>query len=181
VEVELAIGARRRLHEEIDGIGQLPLLDVVGSERLEQVHAAAPVVGEAEALAIQGGAAGAEEQVVHPDVVAHDLQHRLAVLVDQPVADAKREAAQRRPGLMGRDRLPEIRPLEGHEIGDLGALEVDHRQVFSRRGKDRSSLPCRDDDGTLLRIAHRNLLPRSMGPTPPAPLARAERVPPGLP
>jgi len=134
---------------------------VVRRQRLEEIHAAAPVVGETEALPVERGAAGAEEQVVDADVVAHDLEHRLPVLVHQAIPDPEREAAERRARLMGRHGHPGLVPLERNEVGDLRALEVDHGQVLSGRGGNRAPLRGGHDDGTLPWMAHSDLLSRA--------------------
>src|SRR5262249_32863949 len=81
MDIEFPVRPGRRVHEEIDRVRQLPLLDVVRCQCLEEIHAAAPVVRETEALPVEGGAAGAEEEVVDADVIAHDLEDRLPVLV----------------------------------------------------------------------------------------------------
>ena len=91
---------------------------------------------------------------MHPDVVPHDLEHGLAVLVHQAVAHAERQAAKRRARLVWRHGLPRVVPLERDEVGDLRALEVDDRQELAGRGGDGAAVGGGDDDGTLFRVAH---------------------------
>jgi hypothetical protein len=74
---------------------------------------------------------------------------------ESPVADPEREAAERGPRLVGRDGLPRVVPLNRHEVGDLGALDVDDRQELTGRDRDRPSLPGRHEDGALAPVAHR--------------------------
>jgi hypothetical protein len=56
---------------------------------------------------------------------------------------------------MRRHRLPEVGPLKSHEVGDLGALEVDDGEVLSGRCENGPALAGSHDDGALPWSGHR--------------------------
>src|SRR5579863_1653722 len=142
---QISARKHRNVHPQIEGRGTDRGGDAERPEGSVEIVGAARMIGGAAELCIPRRIAGRDDGVVHTGrCVRFEEQHGLAPIVDEYVADARRETAQGGAGVLHREIDAGILCVEGPEVHDLSTEGIDDLQRLSAGDLDGATLTRRN-------------------------------------